>query len=102
MARGKRPWMTDVELRRFKRTLQAAKGNERRRPTPAPVVYSDALLRASVVVDHGGEWWLCPRRPGGWASRQRLTMTDAAKAERLRPSRDVDAGWLGIGDESSD
>ena len=102
MARGRQPWMTEVELRRFKRPLQAAKSNERRQPTPAPVVYSDALLRATVVVDHGGELWLCPRRPGGWSSRQRLTMTDAAKAERLRPSREVDAGWLGISGGSSD
>ena len=65
-------------------------------------IYKDQLLRATIVVDHGGELWFVPRRPGGWASRQRLTMTDAAKAERLRPSRDVDAGWLGIIGESSD
>lgn len=62
----------------------------------APVIYSDSLLRVSLVVDAGGELWLCPRRPGGWASRQRLQMTDAARAERLTVARDVEPGWLGI------
>lgn len=62
----------------------------------APVIYHDALLRTLLVVEHGGGLWLCPRRPGGWSSRQRLQMTDAAKAERLTPAHDVEPGWLGI------
>jgi hypothetical protein len=59
-------------------------------------IYRDALLRVLLVVEHAGGWWLVPRRPGGWASRQRLQMTPKARAERLRVARDVDAGWLGI------
>jgi len=60
------------------------------------VIYLDRLLRASVVVEHGGELWIVPRRPGGWASRQPLTMTPEAQAERLRPARSISPGWLGI------
>ncbi len=59
-------------------------------------IYQDALLRASVVVEAGGELWFVPRRPGGWASRQRLTMTPEAQAERLRPARGISPAWLGI------
>jgi hypothetical protein len=66
---------------------------------PAPAVYQDALLRALLVVEHAGGLWLVPRRPGGWSSRQRLTMTAAARAERLTAARDVEPGWLGIAPE---
>lgn len=59
-------------------------------------IFRDASLRVSVVVETGGELWLVPRRPGGWSSRQRLAMTDAARAERLTPARDVQPDWLGI------
>ena len=59
-------------------------------------LFVNALLRVLLVVEHGGELWLCPRRPGGWSSRQRLQMTEAAKVERLRPARDISAGWLGV------
>ena len=75
------------------------KRKARRADSPA-VVYRDTLLRVMLVVEHGGQLWLVPRRHGGWANRQRLTMTDAARSERLRPARDVDAGWLGIGSEN--
>lgn len=59
-------------------------------------VYSDALLRRLLVVEHRGELWLVPRRPGGWSARSKVTMTDAARAQRLTPARDVEPGWLGI------
>ena len=62
----------------------------------APVIFTDALLRTLLVVEHAGGLWLVPRRPGGWSSCQRLTMTDAARAERLTPARDVTPAWLGI------
>ena len=62
----------------------------------AVTVYRDALLRSLLVVSHGGRLWLVPPRADGWSSRQRLQMTDAAKAQRLRPARDVEPGWLGI------
>jgi len=74
---------------------------KRQRPMPTgrdspTVVYHDALLRRLLVVEHRGELWLCPRRPGGWSSRQRLQMTEAALSERLRPARDVTPAWLGV------
>ena len=75
------------------------KRKTRRRPMttePAPAVYYDALLRTLLVVEHVGGLWLVPRRPGGWSSRQRLTMTDAARAERLTPASEVTAAWLAI------
>jgi len=62
----------------------------------APVIYSDALLPVCVVVEADGELWLVPRRPGGWSSRQRLTMTPEARQQRLTPARDATAAWLGI------
>ena len=88
--------MTVIQFRRFKETLLQAKADERRQPTPAPVIYSDSLLRILLVVEHSGGLWLCPRRPGGWSSRQRLTMTDTARSERLTLARDITPAWLGI------
>jgi hypothetical protein len=90
--------MTEAEFRNLKQALQTAKP-ERHQPTPTDsptLVYRDSLLRVTVVVAHGGQLWLCPRRPGGWASRQRLTMTTEAREQRLTPARDVEPGWLGI------
>jgi hypothetical protein len=60
------------------------------------MIFAGKLLRVLLVVEHGGQLWLCPRRPGGWASRTRLTMTDAARSERLRPARDIEPSTLGI------
>jgi hypothetical protein len=99
MKRPRRRPITEPEFRDWKERMLQAKADERtRQPTPAagPVVYRDALLRVLLVVEHAGGWWLVPRRPGGWASRQRLQMTDTAKAQRLRPVRDVSAEWLGV------
>jgi len=76
-----------------------AQADERRQPTPADsptVIYSDALLRTLVVVEHGGQLWLCPRRPGGWSARSKVTMTTEAQAQRVRPATDIDAATLGI------
>lgn len=61
------------------------------------MIYLDSALRVMLVVQHGGSLWLVPRKRDGWSSRSSATMTDAAKAERLRPARDIDARWLGIG-----
>ena len=99
MKRRRQAKMTKTEFERFKRTLQAAKGGERRQPTAADsptVIYSDALLRRLVVVEQGGQLWLCPRRPGGWSARSKLTMTTEAQAQRVRPATDIDAATLGI------
>jgi hypothetical protein len=67
-----------------------------RRADSPTVVYRDTLLRVMLVVEHDGQLWLVPRRPGGWSSRQRLTMTPEARRERLRAARDVTPGCLGI------
>jgi hypothetical protein len=102
MKRARRRPISEAEFRNFKQTMAAAKASERlqRSPAAGPVVYRDALLRVLLVVEHNGELWLCPRRPGGWDHRQRLQMTDAAKAQRLRPARDITPAWLGIGGEN--
>jgi hypothetical protein len=63
-------------------------------------VYHDSLLRTLIVVELDGGLWLCPRRAGGWASRQALQMTQEARSERLKPARDIDPGWLGIPEEN--
>lgn len=99
MKRHRQAKMTKTEFERLKQTLQAAKADERRQPTPADsptVIYSDVLLRTLIVVERDGQLWLCPMRAGGWASRQRLQMTEEARAQRLRPATDIDAGWLGV------
>lgn len=72
----------------------------RRRPethsNQTVAVYSDRLLRASVVVQTPDSLWLVPRAADGWQRRQRLTMTDAARSDRLRAVTDISPGWLGI------
>jgi hypothetical protein len=58
-------------------------------------IYHDALLRALLVVSHGGRFWLVPARAGGWSARMPLALTEQAKAQRLRPAKDVSPEWLG-------
>jgi hypothetical protein len=70
-------------------------------PTAARV-YWDRLLRASVVVEAAGGLWIVPRTPGGWQRRQRLTMTPEARADRLKPARNIAADWLGIPEDGAD
>ena len=65
-------------------------------------IYADKLLRASVVVETDAGLWIVPRAAGGWQRRQRLNMTPAAQAERLRPASGVTAEWLGIGTTPSE
>ena len=103
MKRRQQPQVTEGDFRRFKKTLQAAKADERQRQAHGqdspPMVYHDALLRTLLVVEHGGQLWLVPRRLGGWSGRQQLVMTDTAKVERLTLAHDVTASWLGIDTE---
>lgn len=98
MTRQRQLKVTERDFWRFKETMLQAKSGEPRQPhgDGGPVIFNDALLRTLVVVEHGGQLWLCPKRPGGWSSRQRLQMTDAARSERLRLARDVTPAWLGI------
>ena len=63
-------------------------------------ILTDRLLRVSVVVENDAGLWLCPRRPGGWQNKTRLTMTPQARSERLRPAKGIDAATLGIPEES--
>jgi hypothetical protein len=101
MRRKRRLPISESEFREFKQTMARAKADERQQATPGPVIYHDALLRASVVVEHGG-LWLVPSVPDGWQRRVALTMTPEARAERLRPAKDVTPAWLGIGGERPD
>ena len=91
----------EATVKRTRKPRQrATKASERTRqasPADSPTaVYSDKLLKRLVVVERGGQLWLCPRRPGGWSSRQRLQMTPEARQQRLTPARDIDAGTFGI------
>jgi len=62
-------------------------------------LYNDHLLRLLIVAEVDGQLWLIPRRPGGWASRQALQMTQEARSQRLKVALDVDPAWLGISAE---
>jgi len=91
----KRPTQTSTRefIGRMRRMKQAERAGGVR-------IYSDALLRVTVVVELGGEWWLVPKSAGGWARRQRLNMTPDAQTERLRPARGISPAWLGIQEEN--
>jgi hypothetical protein len=59
-------------------------------------LFKDKLLRASLVVETAGEWFLVPRTKDGWQRRLPLKLTEAARTERLTPAKGVDPTWLGI------
>ncbi len=59
------------------------------------VVHHDRLLQSLLVVQHDDTLHLVPNVEGGWARRFRITMTEEAKRDRLRPAQDVDPAWLG-------
>lgn len=59
-------------------------------------IYKDRSRRASMVVENELGLWLIPRAAAGWTRRVPLTLTAAARSERLRPAADIDPGWLGI------
>jgi hypothetical protein len=66
-------------------------------PEPtAAAVFSDRLLRVSVVVETAAGLWLVPKTAGGWQRRARLIMTPEARTERLTVAGDISPGWLGI------
>lgn len=65
------------------------------------VVYRDALLRASLVVETAGGLWLVPNSPDGWKRRLPLTLTADARQDRLKPARDADLSFLGIPTKAS-
>jgi hypothetical protein len=64
-------------------------------------VYSDKLLRASLVVECGGKLWLIPKWQGGWQRRLPLAMTSEARHQRLTPAPAADLSALGIPAELS-
>lgn len=59
-------------------------------------IFTDSLLRATVVVEAGGQWYLVPKSANGWKRRQRLNITAAVRLERLRSARHISPEWLGI------
>lgn len=65
------------------------------------VVYRDALLRASLVVEIAGRLWLVPNSPDGWKRRLPLALTADARKDRLTPARDADLTFLGIPNKAS-
>lgn len=71
-----------------------------RRKTNPVTVFSDRLLRVSLVVElPDGSLWMVPDSPDGWRRRARLTMTADARRDRLaRVKRDV--SHLGLPDSN--
>lgn len=59
-------------------------------------IFTDSLLRVSVVVRHGSDSWLVPKTANGWQRRQRLTLTPLAELDRLQPAHGISPAWLGI------
>ena len=93
MKTKRKPKHTEAEARRFFKTMRKAKESER---STGVRIYSDALLRVTVVVELDGVLWLVPKTANGWQRRQRLNMTPEVRTERLTPARLIDAAWLGI------
>lgn len=100
-SRPRRPPTTETESRQILHSVEPPAPQEpdpRATRTDGPTaIYRDSALRVLLVVEHGGALWLVPRRPDGWSNRSSVTMTHEARAERLRPARDVTLDWLGIG-----
>ena len=86
-----KPRYTKTEVKQFIATMRAAKAAERIDVN----IYTDALLRVTVVVEVGGVLWLVPKSANGWKRRQRLRLTSQVELERLQPSY-ISAAWLGI------
>lgn len=71
-------------------------------PAEPATVYRDSLLSRLLVVQHDARLWLCPPGKNGWAACMPLEMTVEARAERLRPARDVSAAWLCVTDAAAE
>ena len=84
---------TQTETQRFIQRMRRMKANEKANGVN---IYSDALLRVTVVVELGGVWWLVPRSRDGWHRRQRLTLTPEVRLERLTPAAGISPEWLGV------
>ena len=87
-----KPKYSSSEVKAFIATMRAAKAAER---IDDATIYTDALLRVTVIVELGGVLWLVPKSPNGWKRRQRLRLTPQAELERLRPAN-ISAAWLGV------
>jgi len=88
-----KPCYSEHEVQRFMPTMRAVKETER---TNDVEIFTDALMRSSLVVqDGGGQLWIVPRCRDGWRRRHKLTLTSEARSERLRPAK-VDRTWLVI------
>lgn len=93
----RKPTHSQTEIREFIATMREGKAAER---GGGVRIYSDTLLRVTVVVELGGVWWLVPRSRNGWQRRQRLSMTPAVRLDRLTPATHIDAAWLGMQGEN--
>ncbi|MBC8868435.1 MAG: hypothetical protein H8E44_03415 [Planctomycetes bacterium] len=64
-------------------------------------IFTDSLLRVTVVVEAGGQWYLVPKSANGWKRRQRLHLSPLTELQRLQPARGISPAWLGIQAKSS-
>jgi len=65
------------------------------------VVFRDRLVRASLVVETAGKLWLVPNSADGWKRRLPLTLTAAARKDRLTPAPGADLSFLGTPTKAS-
>lgn len=84
---------SQAETRRFIERMKAMKQTERAGDVE---VFDDNLLRVTVAVRVGADWYMVPKRAGGWQHRQRLTITPEVRSERLKPAKGIDPAWLGV------
>ena len=86
---------TRPETKRFIAKMRRMKEAER---GGGVEIFTDNLLRVTLVVRHGSDWWLVPKTANGWQRRQRLNITPEVRTERLTPATGITAAWLGVTD----
>ena len=89
----KRQRPTEAETRRFVQRMKAMKQAEQNNGVE---IFTDALMRATIVVKVDGVLWLVPKSANGWSRRQRLNMSPLVELERLRPALGITPEWLGV------
>ena len=87
---------TEAETRRLFQTMREAKAAEQAERANGVRIYTDAMLKVTVVVEVDGVLYLVPKSKDGWQRRQRLNMAAVARADGLTPARYISAAWLGI------
>ena len=84
---------TEAEVKTCIANMRAMKEAER---GGGVEIFTDNLMRATVVVKAYGVLWLCPKCQGGWARRQRLHLSPLVELERLTPAAGISPEWLGV------